>query len=246
MSNQVFPDRENLIDSAASYITALAVKAIREGGRFTLALSGGNTPRPIYERLAETPYVEHINWAQVHIFFGDERCVAPEDERSNYHMARAALLDRVPLVASNIHRIHGEESPEKAADKYTAELENTFGGRSGTGAPDSGFDLVLLGMGDNGHTASLFPGLPAVTERNKWVMPQYVEVVRMWRVTMTPAIINAARNVAFLVSGADKAEVLREVIEGPYQPVVLPSQTIKPVNGDLRWLLDLPAAGRLR
>src|SRR5271167_3478108 len=130
MSKQVFPDRQSLIEGAAGYITNLATKAIAERGRFTLALSGGNTPRPVYERLADRPSEESIDWTRVHIFFGDERCVPPDDERSNYYMARAALLDRVPLVASNVHRMHGEESPEKAAAEYTAELENTFGGKS--------------------------------------------------------------------------------------------------------------------
>ncbi len=246
MSNRIFPDRESLIDGAAAYIAELAVKAIADRGCFTLALSGGKTPRPIYARLAAAPHAGRIDWPQVRIFFGDERCVAPQDERSNYHTARGALLDHVPLAAGNVHRIRGEDDPEKAAAQYISELESAFGGKSGAGAPHSGFDLILLGMGDNGHTASLFPGLPAVTERSIWVMAQYVEVMSMWRVTMTPALINASRNVAFMVSGADKAGMLSRVLDGPYQPVVLPSQSIKPANGELRWLLDAPAAARLR
>ena len=246
MSIQIFPDRQTLIESAAAYTAELAVKSIRDSGRFTLALSGGNTPRPVYARLTQPPHVGHIDWSRVHIFFGDERCVPPQDERSNYHMARAALLDQVPFPAGNVHRIRGEDQPESAAAQYISELETAFGGSSGAGAPNSRFDLVLLGMGDNGHTASLFPGLAAVTETSRWVMAQYVEVMTMWRVTMTPVLINAARNVAFLVSGSDKAEVLSKVIEGPYQPVVLPSQAIKPLNGELHWLLDSSAAARLR
>jgi 6-phosphogluconolactonase len=166
--------------------------------------------------------------------------------RSNYHMARDALLDHVSVAPGNIHRIRGEDDPESASTQYISELENSFGGKSGAGAPDSGFDLILLGLGDNGHTVSLFPGLPAVTERHRWVMAQYVEVMGMWRVTMTPTIINAARSVVFLVSGADKAEMVCKVLEGPYQPVVLPSQTIEPVTGELRWLMDSPAAAQLR
>jgi 6-phosphogluconolactonase len=246
MSRQIFADRDSLIDRAAAYIADLAVKAIADRGCFTLALSGGNTPGPVYARVAIARRAGIIDWSRVRIFFGDERCVPPDDERSNYHMARGALLDHVPVPTGDIHRIRGEDDPEKASAQYISELENTFGGKSGAGAPNSGFDLILLGMGDNGHTASLFPGLPAVTERSRWVMAQYVEVMGMWRVTMTPAIINAARNVVFLVSGAEKAEMVCKVLEGPYQPVVLPSQIIKPVNGELRWLMDSPAAARLQ
>jgi 6-phosphogluconolactonase len=245
MSIQISPDRQTLIESAAAYIAELAAKGIRDSGRFTLALSGGNTPRPVYARLAQPPYAGHIDWSRVHIFFGDERCVPPQDERSNYYMARAALLDHVPIPAGNVHRIRGEDQPETAAAQYISELQDAFGGKSGAGAPNSGFDLILLGMGDNGHTASLFPGLAGVTEGSRWVMAQYVEVMTMWRVTMTPVLINAARNVAFLVSGSDKAGMLSRVLEGPYEPVVLPSQSIKPDKGELRWLLDAPAAANL-
>jgi 6-phosphogluconolactonase len=246
MSRQVFPDRQALIDGAAAHIAELAANAIGARGGFTLALSGGNTPQPVYSLLATAPYVKSIDWSLVQIFFGDERCVPPDDQRSNYHMARRALLDQVPLPMDNVHRIRGEDNPEEAAAKYITALQKIFGGKSGAGAPDAGFDLILLGMGDNGHTASLFPGLPAVTERSQWVVAQYVEVAGMWRVTMTPTLINAARNVTFLVSGSDKADVLSRVIEGPHQPIVLPSQAIKPANGQLRWFLDAPAAAHLR
>jgi len=243
----VYSDPESWVAGVADYITALATRAIAERGRFTFAFSGGNTPRPVYERVASVGYIDRIDWSRVQVFFGDERCVPPEDPQSNYHMARTALGDRVPIPAANIHRMHGEDPPEQAAEEYAEELERTFGGDAKKGgAPPNGFDLVLLGMGDNGHTASLFPGLAAVTESVRWVMAQYVEVVGMWRVTLTPVILNAARNVAFLVKGADKAEMLQKVLEGPYQPVVLPSQIIKPTNGELRWLVDAAAAARLR
>ena len=243
----VYSDPESWVAGVADYITALATRAIAERGRFTFAFSGGNTPRPVYERVASVGYIDRIDWSRVQVFFGDERCVPPEDPQSNYHMARTALGDRVPIPAANIHRMHGEDPPEQAAEEYAEELERTFGGDAKKGgAPPNGFDLVLLGMGDNGHTASLFPGLAAVTESVRWVMAQYVEVVGMWRVTLTPVILNAARNVAFLVKGADKAEMLQKVLEGPYQPVVLPSQIIKPTNGELRWLVDEAAAARLR
>ncbi len=243
----VYSDLESWVAGVADYITDLAIKSIAEHGRFTFAFSGGSTPLPVYERLASAGYIDRIDWSRVELFFGDERCVPPDDPQSNYHMAQAAFGEHLPLPAANIHRMHGEDPPEQAAAEYAEELELTFGGDAKKGgAPSNGFDLALLGMGDNGHTASLFPGLAAVTEKERWVMAQYVEVVGMWRVTLTPVVLNAARNVAFLVQGADKAEMLSKVLEGPYQPVVLPSQIIKPANGDLRWLVDAAAAARLR
>jgi 6-phosphogluconolactonase len=237
---RISPDGAALTIAAADLVAELAKQAIAQRGRFNIALSGGNTPRPVYERLAMPGYSDKIDWAKVQIFFGDERCVTPDDPSSNYHMARIALFDRVPIPAANIHRMRGEDDPESAAKAYEDELRKSFGG-----TPD-GFDLVFLGMGDNGHTASLFPGLPAVAETARWVMAQYVEVMSMWRVTLTPVVINAARHIAFLVSGAGKAEMLHRVIEGPLQPVVLPSQAIKPTSGTLTWLLDQPAAAGLR
>jgi 6-phosphogluconolactonase len=173
----------------------------------------------------------------VHIFWGDERCVPPDRPQSNYRMANETLLSRVPLPAENIHRIRGEDEPKLAAAAYEELLRGFLRGES--------LDLVLLGMGDNGHTASLFPGLPGVTETVRWVLAQYVEVVSMWRVTMTPVVINAARHVRFLVAGAEKADRLRDVLEGPAQLEVLPSQAIQPTRGELRWLVDAAAAARL-
>ena len=244
---RVYSNNESLIGGASDLIIESAAKAIAERGRFTLALSGGDTPRPVYARLATAGCRHRIDWSKVLIFFGDERCVPPEDHQSNYLMVRTALLDHVPIPPGNIYRIRGEEAPEKAAADYTDILKRTFGGeRVIEGLPPEGFDLILLGMGDNGHTASLFPGLAAVTETRRWVMALYVEVVGMWRITMTPVIINAARQVAFLVSGAKKAEMLQQVLEGPYQPVVLPSQIITPMSGELHWLLDQSAAAKLR
>jgi 6-phosphogluconolactonase len=242
----VYPHNESLVKGAADFIADQATQAIAARGRFTLALSGGNTPKPVYARLATPEYRDRLDWSKVLIFFGDERCVPPDDPQSNYLMVKTALLDQVPLPTGNIFRIRGEDSPEKAAADYTDALQDIFGGDQMAGAPPEGFDLILLGMGDNGHTASLFPGLAAVTETFRWVMALYVEVVGMWRITMTPVVINAARKAAFLVSGASKADVLQRVLEGPYEPVVLPSQIIKPASGELLWLLDEPAAAKLR
>jgi 6-phosphogluconolactonase len=155
-------------------------------------------------------------------------------------MVRETLLDAIPLKPEHIHRIHGEDNPVRAAAAYEQELRNFFENK------EPGFDLVLLGMSEDGHTASLFPGLPAVSEPERWVMAQYVEAAGMWRVTLTPVVINASRNVYFLVSGAGKAERLREVLEGPVQPEVLPAQSIRPTHGRLLWLVDRPAARSLK
>ena len=247
MSLQVVSGLDQLVTIAAERVVQLAAEAIAENGRFTIALAGGSTPKPIYEKLASEELARRVDWTRVQIFWGDERCVSPDDPQSNYRMTREALLDRVPIPALNVHRIHGEQDPKGAAAAYARELQAVFGGDAEKGGPPAeGFDLILLGMGDNGHTASLFPGLAAVLEQRKWVMVQYVEVVTMWRVTLTPVVINAASNVTFLVSGAGKAERLREVLEGPYQPEVLPAQVIKPRNGQLTWLVDRPAAARLK
>ncbi len=243
---EVFPDRESLIQAAAEHVMLLTSQGITENGSVAVALSGGSTPHPLYALLASERYSQRIDWPGVHIFWGDERCVPPDSPQSNYRMARETLLDVVPIPASNVHRIHGEEDPEKAAVAYEKELRTFFGVNAAGGSPRLGFDVILLGMGDNGHTASLFPGLSAVTEKKRWVMAQYVEVVSMWRITLTPVVINAAKNIIFIVSGTEKAERVRDVLEGPVQPERLPAQAIKPVTGRLLWLVDKAAAGRLK
>jgi 6-phosphogluconolactonase len=231
----VHPDAASLVSGAADLIAAEAADAIAQHGRFAIALSGGNTPKPVYERLAG---MRSIDWARVHVLFGDERCVPPDDPRSNYHMAKAALIDHVPIPAENVHRMHGEDHPDAAADAYERVMRSVLGA-------DGRLDLVLLGLGDNGHTASLFPGLAVVTETKRWVMAAYVEVVGMWRLTMTPPPINAARQVTFVAAGADKAEILHRVLEGPRDPVVLPAQVIRPSERPALWLIDAAAAARL-
>jgi 6-phosphogluconolactonase len=205
-----------------------------------MALAGGSTPRPIYARLASADYRERLAWPKVHIFFGDERCVPADDARSNYRLALESLHDQAMVPLDNIHRIKGEIDPAQAALIYEQEVQGVFRTRS---LP--AFDLICLGMGENGHTASLFPGTAALHERERWVVAQYVEVMQEWRVTFTAPLINAARNISFFVEGASKAEMLWRVIAGPYQPDVLPSQLIQPVNGQLHWLVDAAAASKL-
>jgi len=243
---EVFPDRERLIHAAAERIVEITFQRIAENGRVAIALSGGSTPRPLYALLGSEKYSKRIDWPKVHIFWGDERCVPPDSPHSNYRMACETLLDAIPIPASNVHRIHGEEDPEKAAAAYEKELRTFFGVNATNGSPRLGFDVILLGMGDNGHTASLFRGSPAVNEKQRWVMAQYIEVVSMWRITLTPVVINAAKNVIFIVSGEGKAERLHDVLEGAFQPDVLPAQIIRPARGQLLWLVDKPAAGRLK
>jgi 6-phosphogluconolactonase len=237
----VFPDQPSFIDGAADFVVDRATEAIAKRGRFVIALSGGSTPRPIYARLSSADYRDRIDWSKVHVFFSDERCVPPDETRSNYRMACEALLDHVALPADHIHRIQGEIDPAQAALSYEQQLQQLFR----TSALPA-FDLICLGLGDNGHTASLFPGTAALREKDRWVVPQYVEIMTAWRVTFTAPLINAARHIAVLVEGATKADILQRVLEGPYQPDVLPAQLIQPVNGELHWLVDAAAAAKVQ
>ncbi len=237
----VFADHSSLVDGAADFITEVAASAIAERGRFTFTLSGGGTPKPIYARLAMPPYRDRLAWEKVHIFFGDERSVPPDDPRSNYRMVREVWFDHSPIPAENIHRIHGEDDPVLEALRYEQVVAGFF-----RAAASPAFDLILLGMGDNGHTASLFPGTAALRETARWVVAQYVEVMTTWRVTFTAPLINAAQHVAFLAEGAGKAQMLWNVLEGPYQPDVWPSQLVQPGSGELQWLVEAAAATKVK
>jgi 6-phosphogluconolactonase len=236
----IFQDNLNFVDGAANFIVDTAAQAIAARGRFVIALSGGSTPKQIYARLAEADYQTRVDWSKAHIFFGDERCVPPDDAKSNYRMTRAAWFDHAALPAENIHRIRGEDEPALEALRYEQEIARLFRTNH-----FPAFDLILLGMGDNGHTASLFPGTAALRETTRWVVPQYVEVMQTWRVTFTASLINAAHHVAFLAEGAGKAQMLWNVLQGTYQPDVLPSQLIQPTNGELHWLVDAAAASKI-
>jgi 6-phosphogluconolactonase len=236
---EVFPNPDALAEAVARHIVACAADAISARGRFTIALAGGSTPRAAYSRLATgDSRLTTADWRLIHVLWGDERCVPPDDPRSNYRMAREALLDRVPIPPDQIHRIRGEDDPERAAAEYEREVRALLG--------DAGLDLVLLGMGEDGHTASLFPGQAAVRETARWVVAVYVPSMKMWRVTLTPALLNRSRNVTFVVSGASKAVRLRQVIEGPFTPDLLPAQSIRLVEGRLTWMVDQAAAYALR
>lgn len=195
-----------------------------------------------YELLARPPLRDRIAWDRVHVFWGDERCVPPEDPRSNARMAKRALLEHVPVLPSHIHPIECAESPADAARRYEALLLSFF-----AGGPPS-FDLIFLGLGENGHTASLFPEAAVLREKKRWAMEVYLAEQALYRVTLTAPIINQATVVAFIVSGSSKAKTLREVLEGPRDPMRLPAQLIQPEprGGKLYWLLDSDAAFLLR
>ena len=234
---KVFPDTCAIAIEAAERVARAAEEAIALSDRFTLGLAGGSTPKVLYEVLAEG-YRGSIDWARVEVFFGDERCVPPEHEQSNYRMAREALLSKVPIPGDNIYRMRGEIDPEEAAKEYGMMLKEKFG--------DGGLDMILLGMGEDGHTASLFPGTAAVGETHHRCVANYAEnstTGKSWRITLTAPFINRSREVILLVAGAGKAMVLAEVLEGPRVPERLPVQLIEPDGGRLSWLDDAAAAG---
>ncbi|HEX5575143.1 MAG TPA: 6-phosphogluconolactonase [Gemmatimonadales bacterium] len=233
---QSFPTPEALADAVARHVVSIAVDALSTGGRFTLALSGGSTPRAAYERLATDELAHQLDWQRTHVLWGDERCVPPDNPKSNYRMAKEALLDRVPIPPNQVYRIRGEDEPQEAAADYEDELRSLNGS----------LDLVLLGLGEDGHTASLFPGQPTVHETEYWVMAVPAPTGDMWRITLTPAVLNLAGNVTFVVSGASKAQRLAEVLQGPFNPDLLPAQAIRPLQGRLTWMVDEAAAAQLR
>jgi 6-phosphogluconolactonase len=235
----LFDDLEALSQGAAEFFADKARNAVTARGRFSVALSGGSTPRRTYEILARPIFQDRLDWTRAHVFWGDERCVELDDPRSNALMAREALLRHVPVPAGQVHPMDCRSSPREAARRYEALLQSFFAG----GEPC--FDLILLGLGENGHTASLFPGALVLTETERWVAEVYVAEQALHRLTLTAAFINRAAAVAFLVAGAAKAAVVREVIEGPRDPGRLPAQLIHPESGELHWLLDKGAAGAL-
>src|SRR6267154_3493189 len=230
----VLPSAAALADAAAARFVAAAGDAIGSRGQFIVALSGGSTPRDTYLRLGTGALVSRVMWSRVQALWGDERCVPPDHIESNYRMARETLLDRVPVPAANVHRIHGEDDPTIAAGVYETTLRALLR-----------IDLVLLGLGEDGHTASLFPGSAAAHEQTRWVMAVRAGATSMWRITLTPAVINAAAEVLFLVSGGAKARILRRVLEGPRRPEELPAQAIAPSKGRVRWYVDAAAAADL-
>ncbi|MFZ5451006.1 MAG: 6-phosphogluconolactonase [Thermodesulfobacteriota bacterium] len=236
---RTFADLSSLSRAAAELFARLAAEAVSTRGRFSVALSGGSTPRRTYEILAQPPFREEIPWDRLHVFWGDERCVAPDDPLSNARMVREALLAHVPLPRTQIHPIFCQTSPEAGARDYEVLLRDFFGEMRPR------LDLVFLGLGDNGHTASLFPGDAALAAKDRWTAAVHHPEAKLPRITLTAPLINQAAAVVFLVAGGAKAGALGEVLHGPHDPRRLPAQLIKPENGELYWLVDREAAARL-
>jgi 6-phosphogluconolactonase len=238
---QIHSSPEELIQTAANLFIKSGQSAIREKGIFSVALSGGSTPQPLYELLKSAPYLDSVDWNLIHFFWGDERTVPPDHPESNFFQANQILLEPLGINPENIHRIQGELEPVLAADNYQSEISSFF-----PSSPPR-FDLILLGMGSDGHTASLFPKTKVVAhpEDYQLVAANHVPQLNTWRITFTPQLINRSARVIFLVSGDNKASPLHQVIEGPYKPDTYPSQLINPENGELLWLIDEAAAQRL-
>jgi 6-phosphogluconolactonase len=235
----VFNASSEASHATAGLLVQSAQEAVLRTGRFTVALTGGSSPAQLYKLLAGEPYRNEVPWGQTYVFWGDERAVPYHDDRNNARMAFSLLLDHVPVPREHIHRMLGEVQPEASAQQYEEILRAHFAGK-----PPQ-FDLILLGMGDDGHTASLFPGTDVVHEKERLVKELFLQQQNMFRITLTAPLINQARQIAFQVFGSGKAATLKKVLEGPYQPDHLPSQLIKPVAGELHWFLDEAAAAEL-
>jgi 6-phosphogluconolactonase len=231
-----FQNSEILARSAGYHFIECAQEAIDDHGFFAVALAGGSTPLATYKVLATIESAGRIDWDKVHVFWSDERCVGPNHEDSNYRIAFEVMLSHSPISVNQIYRMQGEVEPKKAAKVYENQIQTFFGGKSPR------FDLIFLGLGTDGHTASLFPGTKALNESKRWVIENYVPKLSTWRLTMTAKLLNQAANVTFLISGKEKAEIVRRVLAGRYTPEELPAQMIRPDQGQLRWFMDLEAS----
>jgi 6-phosphogluconolactonase len=235
----VYKNPDELSHAVAGWIAGAIGATLKKQDRFTIALSGGSTPKALHHLLAASPYKEKIDWSKLHVFWGDERAVPFQDDRNNAKMAYDTLLDFVPVPAAHIHVMRTDIAPELSAAEYETLLHTYFGS---TGAS---FDLVLLGMGDDGHTLSLFPGTAAVHEEKAWTIAFFLPAQDMYRITLTKTIVNRAARIAFLTTGPGKAHALMEVQQGKYNPDLYPSQEIRPVAGELDWFVDAAAAAEL-
>ena len=244
-SRQIYPDADALAQDAAADLLRLAQQSVAERGIFTLALAGGSTPRKLYSLLASDPDFRDFPWDKTHLFFGDERHVPPSHIDSNYLMVNSTLLASGLVPAANVHRVRAElPDANMAAADYDVELHTFFTQTMRiNGFPR--FDVILLGMGPDGHTASLFPGSKALEEKERWVVANWVEKFKSARITFTFPVLNAARTVLLLVAGADKAEMLHEVLVTNRHAAVYPVQRVQPLDGAKVWLLDRAAAARL-
>jgi 6-phosphogluconolactonase len=231
---------EDVARAVAERFVEVAGKAVDANGAFAVALSGGSTPKRIYELLAGDDFRQRVSWPATHLFFTDERCVPPNHAESNYRMAREALFSKVDLPEGNVRRMRGEIEAVASAKLYEAEMRAYFGD-----VRWPRFDMILLGMGDDGHTASLFPHTDALAESSLWVIANPVAKFDAYRLTLSAPAINNAARIAFVVTGASKAGRLDDVLNGSHDSQRLPAQMISPVNGTLEWFLDGSAAAKL-
>ena len=238
MQIRIFPNPDALAIGAAEYIHTLAEACIADHGHFSLVLSGGSTPMHTYRQLVNQNHKQDLDWTKVQIFWGDERCVPPDHAQSNYRMAREAFFEHVPIPSENIHRMACEDDPAAGAEAYEGMLREQFP----TGELPQ-FDLVLLGLGDDGHTASLFPGTEILEEQERWVAPIFVRHLESWRISLTFPVLNASTQTAFLVSGESKARIIQEILGTSAMDPLHPAQRIRPLQ-KLIWFLD-HAAGSL-
>ncbi|MDK1081498.1 MAG: 6-phosphogluconolactonase [Anaerolineae bacterium] len=238
---RIFKDNNELSLAASLLWVESAREAINARGRFLVVLSGGNTPSGLYQLLAEEPYRSQIDWKKTSVFWGDERCVSPTDEASNYRQAMDILLRHVPILKENVHRIKGELIPVDAVNDYAQLME----GFSDPGLTWPRFDLVLLGMGADGHTASLFPNSDETESSPVLAVSAHYQGRPAQRVTLSPHIFNSARTIIFLVTGEDKADVLKSVLNESHMPKRYPAQRIQPKDGKIIWLLDEAAGSKI-
>ncbi len=239
MELHIEKDTKALSASLAEWINNYIQQVLAKQDRFTFVLSGGSTPKALYALLAGSPYKESIPWEKLHFFWGDERAVPFEDSRNNAKMCYDELLDKVPVKAENIHIMRTDITPEESAAEYEQIVKTYFEGSETT------FDFVLLGMGDDGHTLSLFPGTEVIHEQHALATSFFLQAQDMYRITLTAPVVNNAACVAFLAAGAGKAEVLKQVLKGEKNIDLYPSQIIQPAKGQLHWFVDEAAAALL-
>ena len=239
MKLHIYKNKEELSEALASWMCEVINVTLKEQEYFTLVLSGGSTPKLLYKKLVSDKFKDKINWSRIHVFWGDERAVPYADERNNARMAHELLLNKVAIPANHVHIMRTDIEPNFSTDAYRKMLHDFFDNTSTT------FDLVLLGMGDDGHTLSLFPGSPIIEEHKHWVNSVYNQEQEMYRITLMPKIVNRAAKIAFMVDGEKKAKMLQQVLQGDYKPTEFPAQIIKPEKGELHWFVDEGAAQEL-